>query len=357
MKINRNNYEAFFIDYLEGNLDEKMVDDFIEFLLQNPDLKEELSLFEAVSVQQEEITFNKKENLFKEKYDVENEFNQAAIARLEGDISVSENAEFENYLSTHPEKQKENELFRVTKLHPDETIVFAGKNRLYRRSAGRTILLWAYRAAAVIIIALSVYIYIDKSSTEIITQNHVATSEKGPVNKINSAEIKELTKEKDNIDEQKITKEESVIPAIKKEQPKPKLSERLVQNSPDSRGNEELASVRINEEIQAELESITPSFYAAFPKTDLVPVKLTLVKDPSETIQEEKFFVDVVKEKTGLNRLSLNKITKAGLSLVSNLSKEKFNYETNAEGKITELKYDSRILAFSIPTKTQETGR
>ena len=44
MKINRNNYEAFFIDYLEGNLDEKMVDDFIEFLQQNPDLKEELSV-------------------------------------------------------------------------------------------------------------------------------------------------------------------------------------------------------------------------------------------------------------------------------------------------------------------------
>ena len=127
MKINRNNYEAFFIDYLEGNLDEKMVDDFIEFLQQNPDLKEELSLFETVSVEQEEITFNKKELLLKEKFDVEKVFNEAAIAIVEGEISSSEKTEFENYLSTHPEKQKEAELFSYTKLHPDQSIVFSHK--------------------------------------------------------------------------------------------------------------------------------------------------------------------------------------------------------------------------------------
>ena len=43
MKINRNNYEVFFMDYLDGNLDESVVNDFIEFLQKNPDLKEELA--------------------------------------------------------------------------------------------------------------------------------------------------------------------------------------------------------------------------------------------------------------------------------------------------------------------------
>jgi hypothetical protein len=130
MKINRNNYEAFFIDYLEGNLDEKMVDDFIEFLQQNPDLKEELSLFETVSIGQEEITFSKKELLLKDKYDIENEFNQAAIARLEGDFSALEKIEFENYLSAHPDKQKEAELFSKTKLQPDKSLVFSKKKEI-----------------------------------------------------------------------------------------------------------------------------------------------------------------------------------------------------------------------------------
>ena len=33
MKINRENYESFFIDYLEGNLDERQVNDFIDWVV------------------------------------------------------------------------------------------------------------------------------------------------------------------------------------------------------------------------------------------------------------------------------------------------------------------------------------
>ena len=160
----------FFVDYLDGKLDEKLVNDFIEFLQQNPDLKEELSLVENISIGQEEITFNKKELLLKEKYDAEQAFNEASIAIVEGDISPSEKVGFEKYLSTHPEKQKEAELFKLTKLNADESIVFSQKHKLYRRSASRTVLLWSMRAAAVIIIALSVYTFVDKSSEKIKTE-------------------------------------------------------------------------------------------------------------------------------------------------------------------------------------------
>jgi len=221
MKINRNNYEAFFIDYLEGNLDEKLVDDFIEFLQQNPDLKEELSLFEAVSIEQEEITFNKKENLFKVKYDVELEFNQAAIASIEGEISASEKAEFDNYLSAHPEKQKDVELFNITILQPDKSVVFSKKNKLYRYSAGRAILLWTTRVAAIFILALAVYVFIDKTSNNIVRQNQLATIETETEKKENSQAIKELPAKNEKPEEPKIIKEEPVKPAVKKEERKP----------------------------------------------------------------------------------------------------------------------------------------
>ncbi len=70
-----------------------------------------------------------------------------------------------------------------------------------------------------------------------------------------------------------------------------------------------------------------------------------------------RLLVDVVKEKTGIGKHTFNKITKAGLSLIANLSKEKFNYQTDKEGKVTEVYFDSRLLAFSIPTKTEvKTG-
>jgi hypothetical protein len=86
------------------------------------------------------------------------------------------------------------------------------------------------------------------------------------------------------------------------------------------------------------------------PELVLAQMKITLPETPVENY-EERLLADVVKEKTGLGNLSFNKVAKAGLNLVSNVSGEKFSFDTNTEGQITELNYDSRLLAFSIPTK------
>ena len=350
MKININNYEAFFIDYLEGNLDEKMVDDFIEFLQQNPDLKEELSLFESVSLPPEKITFGKKELLYKEKYDNENEFNQTAIATLEDEISVLEKAEFEDYLSNHPEKQIEARLFEKTKLHPDTSIVFGKKNKLYRRSAGRAVLLWSMRVAAVFIVALSVYIFIDRSSDKIISKSQVVIAEK---EKKESSPVEIEVTEKIDINEvQPIIKNKTEKQTIKKEKSKPEPLKSLFENSKELANESYLASVRTTDDVPDELQSINPKIYAGLPETNLARVKIALTEN-NKTVKDERLLVDVLKEKTGFEKLTFNKITKAGLSLVASLSKEKFNYETNSEGNVTEIKYDSRILAFSIPTKNE----
>lgn len=353
MKINRNNYEAFFIDYLEGNLDEKMVDDFIEFLQQNPDLKEELSLFENVSAVQEEVTFNKKELLFKEKYDFEDEFNKAAVARLEGDISEAEKVEFEKYISTHPEKNKEIELFNKTKLQPDKNVVFNKKNKLYRYSAGRTILLWTTRVAAILVLAFAVYIFIDKTSNNLIPENQVATIEPEKDRKDNSQDIKELPVKNESQETPKTIQEEPVKPADKKTERKPNQTKIIRENSQGRLINDNLVAQQLDIEIPEPLQTIAASFSVPTPDTGLAPVNL-VYPVYVEPVFEERLLVDIVKEKAGIERLNFGKITKAGLSLVANLSKEKFNYETNNDGKVTEVSFDSRLLAFSIPTGTME---
>jgi len=272
---------------------------------------------------------------------------------LVGDIFESEKAEFENYLSVHPEKQKEAELFRLTKLQPDLSIVFGRKNKLYRHSAGRTILLWTMHVAAVIIVALSVYIFIDKSANEIIPENQIAVIEKEPEKKINPSEIKEVPTKNNKAEEQKTVKKELDKPSVKSEKPKANETKIIRENSQGRLINDDLALVRISEEM-ATLNSVTASITTFLnPNTDLVPVKL-LVPDYTEQVFEERLLVDLVKEKTRVDEISMNKIVKAGLSLVSSISKEKFNYETNTEGKVTEVNFDSRLLAFSIPTKTEE---
>ncbi len=58
MSINRNNYEAFFLDYFEGRLPEEGKEELMRFLELNPDLKKEFEGFEPVYLPKEhEVSF------------------------------------------------------------------------------------------------------------------------------------------------------------------------------------------------------------------------------------------------------------------------------------------------------------
>ncbi|MGB6036860.1 MAG: hypothetical protein WBG42_11380 [Cryomorphaceae bacterium] len=57
-KITRHNYEAFFLDYIEGNLSEDLNTELQAFLSQNPDLASELEEFENVSLEPESVPAN-----------------------------------------------------------------------------------------------------------------------------------------------------------------------------------------------------------------------------------------------------------------------------------------------------------
>jgi hypothetical protein len=180
MKITRDNYEPYFLDYLEGHLDENLIDGFLEFLKENPDLKKELSLLETIPLEPDNAVFMNKEKLYKAKYDSEKEFNRVAIALVEGDITESDKAEFDSYLLKYPEKQKEVQQFQQTKLQPDENVVFAHKNKLYRRSLGKTVFMWSSRVAAVLIVALAIYALFSQTDFNMLeTQVAVVESPEG----------------------------------------------------------------------------------------------------------------------------------------------------------------------------------
>jgi hypothetical protein len=359
MKINRNNYESYFIDYLEGNLDEKLVNDFIEFLQLNPDLKDELSLFDSASLEPELVAFSKKEKLYKDIFDSELEFNRAAIAQLEGDISKMENTDFEIYLAKHPEKQKEALLFRKTKLIPDKTIVFTPKKILYKREKGKTILLWSIRIAAVLVLAM-VFYFLTNQPSEISNQNNQIAlsvdenSNKKIIPEVNEAEqvpVKKAEKE----EEKPAVDKEKTKPEIKKPVTKPKTTKSLRETTKGRMGGDDLALERIPLEVPAELKGITASLQLSQPVATLATMNPNFT-DIQNTFYDERLLADVVKEKAHLDKISFSKIKKAGLNLVSNFTKDNFTYETNENGKVTEYNYDSRLFAFSIPASPDQDG-
>lgn len=351
MKITRENYEAFFIDYLEGNLDKSLVDDFIEFLQNNPDLKKELALFEPISLEPEAISFQKKNVLYKEKLDSENEFNNAAIASLEGDLSPEGKKEFENYLARHPEKTKDLTLFAKTKLLPDETIVFNKKNKLYRKSLTRTILLWSGRAAAVLILVLAIFSLLDNGSQKQLNKNELAVVEKKTEKKVEVPKNNQLplqTIKKDSLKTKTITPRPN--PVIKKTESEKTPNKKLREQNRGRLEKDEIIISRIPVEVPSKLNPLTASLAIATPKANLAVIKLN--KPPIDPyMYEERLLADIVKEKTGIKPFSFRKITRAGLNLVSDFTKDNFTYETNNSGKVTEYRYNSRLVAFSIPTK------
>ena len=126
MDINRNNYEVYMIDYLDGNLSPEKVDELMVFLDKNPDIKEEAEGLDMTLPEEEEqsITFDdkaalKQPNPKKESIQEEN-YETWLIAFVEGNLTPDEEARLDTYLKQNPEKQKELKLFKATKLQPEE---------------------------------------------------------------------------------------------------------------------------------------------------------------------------------------------------------------------------------------------
>ncbi|HNS16848.1 MAG TPA: hypothetical protein PKH94_05190 [Bacteroidales bacterium] len=165
MKINRDNYEIYFIDYLDGTLPPEMVSELLLFLDANPDLQEELNDLDAVPVRADPTIQYSGKELLKQNPIVSvgsvNELNyqEYLIGFSEGDLSVPEIRILERFLLRNPQAKKELDQYRAARLVPDHTIVFPGKNRLKKYPFGiqaRKALYYISGAAAILLLALMV---------------------------------------------------------------------------------------------------------------------------------------------------------------------------------------------------------
>jgi hypothetical protein len=151
MQINRDNYEIFLIDHLEGNLEAGLEKELLLFLEANPDLNEEYQLLADTSYTLipetdtvPDFTFLKKEPA----YITQDEM----IASIEGDLNEEAEGDLQRKLVRFPAFQKDYRLFQLTKLVP-EALVFEGKDRLKRKLAIVVPLYVRYGAVAAVLMA------------------------------------------------------------------------------------------------------------------------------------------------------------------------------------------------------------
>lgn len=159
MKINRNNYEIYFLDYFDGRLDEASIRDLEIFLFDHPDLEEEFNNYKHQFLPLDTPLFVNKELLKRDFKDFnlieENNFEEFCIAASEGDLDHGTLKKFNEYLRLHPKKRKEYEIIDKLKLIPGDLIVFPKKYILKKNQKiqfKRVVLFTISTAAAVLLI-------------------------------------------------------------------------------------------------------------------------------------------------------------------------------------------------------------
>ncbi|MDP3643834.1 MAG: hypothetical protein Q8S54_11670 [Bacteroidota bacterium] len=345
MNITRDNYEPFFLDYLEGNLKENMIDQFLDFLENNPDLKEELHLFEYIHLPEEHIDFSGKEQLYKSSAEAKAIFENKTIAYLEGDLEYEGRKSFETYLSGHPELQKEYALFSKTRLKPDTGIIYQGKNKLYKKPGSVILMNWVARAAAVIVLLWGINSVIQTENqfdTENTVQGIAEVSPK-PVEPVKKNDSDKKILETDATEKLKTTKVTNPVKTKSlREQTKGRMEEtQPADYSPIERDLTTLAQIS---PIMAQLDRVPLEAGLAVSGS----VNVGKINDRRNIMTIEEFLASRAKKVGNEGLLSAQRIARVGLGLASELSGDRIGYSVK-DGKISSLAFESKLLAFSIP--------
>jgi hypothetical protein len=160
--ITRDNYEVFFVMYVDDELNAAEREAVNEFVQQNPDLEEELVMLQqSVLRPDDSIVFEQKETLFRHSKDTTiNADNCEEYFVLYGDdeLTNEEKDKVEQFVYKHPQYQADFELIQQVKLVPDNALSFPDKTYLYRSEEddARVIAFpwWRFAAAAVTLLII-----------------------------------------------------------------------------------------------------------------------------------------------------------------------------------------------------------
>lgn len=173
MNINRHNYEEFFILYIDNELnsdEHRMVEAFV---LQHPDLKDELDLLLQFKLSPDTgISFPGKEELIKVNGETPitlTNYEEWMVLYIDNELNPHQRKELEKFVAANPSIQKELALLERSKLQPEQ-IIFAGKESLYRKEEkvrALPVRWWRIAAAAILLlgIGITVAVFVNNKPT------------------------------------------------------------------------------------------------------------------------------------------------------------------------------------------------
>lgn len=168
MNINRNNYEAFLLDLLEGRLSEEEERELSIFLKEHPEHVADMPDVDLFRLEKNAMAYPNRDQLKKEFPTAGSPFSEAnfdmySIARMEGDLSPVQEQEYVAVLEKDVRRRSEWEGWQLTRLKP-EKITFPAKQTLKKRNPVRVRRIWLSGLSAAAGLAL-VFILLRMEST------------------------------------------------------------------------------------------------------------------------------------------------------------------------------------------------
>jgi hypothetical protein len=350
MKIDRSNYEIWFTDWLDGNLNDQQTVQVRLFLSENPDLQEELKEMDSAPLIPPAAGFMGKSGLIRTPADISCiQFDYLCVASAENDLSA------EGRLA---------ELYLKLKLLPPD-IRYANKKKLLKKTAFRKSLalsaaLLSAAATVAILITLSIFISgNDQKSTENITQ--LITNKVGPEQSAMPQQKEMSAPEPAHSRKAEIIKKQAIFAEVT-------APEAIKQEAEGTDINESLLEQRITELLpEAKVPSgsdIITVYSTRIDYLTLIPLAADKMIQPDERWAAGKFFAKLFRDKILKEETSDDspikgyEIAEAGVTGLNKLMGWEMAFERNNDenGELKSIYFSSKIIKIQAPVNKTENS-
>lgn len=160
--ITRDNYEEYFLMYVDEELSpaEKIaVEAFVQL---HPDLKDELDLLGSTKLPSEVIAFEDKELLLADSMKT-TALDETLLLYVDNELPQAEAKKIETQLASDAILASQHQLLLKTKFDPADVVSYPNKKELYRYTERRIVPVWLRVAAAVLLITGGTALWLNQS--------------------------------------------------------------------------------------------------------------------------------------------------------------------------------------------------
>ena len=359
MKPDRSNYEIWFIEWLDGNLNPDQVEALKTFLTENPDLQEEFTDLAQISLEPSDVIFTLKKDLLKPAGSyTESQFEKLCIASLENDLTPEQRVELKEIIYHNERKREIFELYQKLKLKP-LPISYKGKSTVKKITAGQKTLRWSFAglsaaAAIALLLVLEPFSPSDVKNEPRQTAENISTDtlfiERG-------AQVISIEQVIPAIHKTAGYGRINAIPETRVAEPDMVLAENIDNNLSDStediRRSEALSAVSmtIPEDIIS-TNDVSSKYLVAY--NPVVTPPLTDDKDNGGRGFARFFHEKILKDSTKVNKpVESYDLAKAGITGLNKLLGWEMSLQKNTDdnGDIKSYYFSSRLLKFKAPVK------